>query len=115
MLPMMCLNCQSKIPGYNGIFHGRDFLTPCPACGGQGKPVAIIHLQIPCDSSDAHPDLVNEFKFMGQSIPPQKIACGFGPRLPRHLTSLPIAATCFQCLKVYRQLHPLPDNSESPQ
>lgn len=115
MLPMICLSCQSKIPGHSGIFHGRDFLTPCPVCGGAGKPASIIHLAIPCPKEEAHPELSKESKFMGQAITTHKIACGFGPRLPRHLTGWHKAATCFQCLKVYRLLNPLPDISESQQ
>ena len=113
MLPMLCVSCQAKIPSHSGIFHGRDFLTPCPICGSEGKPAAIIHLSLPCSKEEAHPLLNQETKFLGQPITPHKIACGFGPRLPRHLTNWPKAATCFQCLKVYGQLNSSPESSES--
>ena len=113
MLPMICNDCQTKIPGHNGLFHARDFLTPCPICGGKGRPASVIHLAIECDVSEAHPDLKGESKLLGVKSKPEKIACGYGPSLPKSLTNLPQAATCFHCLKVYRQITSPPVETES--
>lgn len=113
MLPMICLECQSRIPGHNGLFHARDFLTPCPICGSQGKPASIIHLAIPCRIEEAHPEMQGQRKFMGVASEPHKIACGYGPSFPKSLTNSPEAATCFHCLKVYRQITSPPVQSES--
>ena len=113
MLPMICYDCQAKIPGHSGLYHARDFLTPCPVCGGKGKPASVIHLAIPCDVAEAHPNMQGQKKVMGATCEPHKIACGYGPSLPKSLTNLPQAATCFKCLKVYRQITSPPVNTES--
>lgn len=113
MLPMICYECQSHMPGYNGLFHAKDFLTPCPNCGAQGKPATLIHLAIPCSLEESHPEMKGGKKFLNEVSVSSKIACGYGPRIPKSLTNSPEAATCFHCLKAYRQLNQSPENSES--
>ncbi len=118
MLPMICIECQKRHPGNpdaNGIYHGRDYDTPCIICGHVGAPATLIHLAIPCESSEAHPLLPGGKGIFASNTPPHKILCGYGPRLPRHLTTSPNAATCYHCLKQYRQINLKPVESESPQ
>lgn len=115
MLPLICTHCQktqANNPQINGIYHGRDYETPCPICGNDGIPATIGHLLIPCEFTEAHPSFLGGPTPLGMSQS-HKIACGYGPRIPRHLTSSPNAATCYHCLKVYRQSISPPDNSES--
>lgn len=112
MIPMICLSCRQK-HNVNGLYHARDFDTPCPVCRGEGKPAALIHLAIPSSSQEAHPMLKGEESFMGVLLSPRKIACGFGPRLPKNLTTSPEATTCYACLMAIEETKPLPVDTET--
>jgi hypothetical protein len=112
MIPMLCISCQQS-HGVRGLFHARDLDTPCPVCRKECKPAAIIHLAIPSSSQEAHPMLKGDQGFMGVPSSPRKIACGFGPRLPRNLTTLPEAATCYACLQALEDSETSPVNTET--
>lgn len=112
MIPMLCISCQQQ-HNVRGLYHARDLDTPCPVCRGDGKPAATIHLAIPSSSQEAHPMLKGEESFMGTPSSPRKIACGFGPRLPRNLTTLPEATTCYACLMAIEETETSPVDTET--
>lgn len=121
MNPLYCENCARRAneistPGqeiYNGVYHGRDYQEPCPVCRGKGRPVSIIHLAVECkEGEQAHPDMPGGKSPLGE-LKPHRIACGYGPGFPKHLTSVVKAATCYQCLTAYRKSISQPVESET--
>ena len=97
-IPCVCNECGRKNPGMQLQFVS-ELSERCVICGSELQPAATIHLAVPCPPEEAHP--VIKPKNDGGKIIHQKLSCK-SKELPKYLTALPEAATCYECLFNHR-------------